>query len=116
MPLDQCTINLESGNPYLFEDYWVRHPQPALTMQPSAHLGYGVAYGHLPRLVSAIQNLHAMVGPAASSCSDHIVARGPPDLLKTTPLVTPTWPDPKGQPARQGMHCSVPAWIQEGRT
>ena len=68
VPLDRCPLNLESGNPYLFEDYWVRHPQPALTMQPSAHLGYGLAYGHLPRLVSAIQNLHAMVSPASSNC------------------------------------------------
>ena len=61
VPLGQCMMHLESGNPYLYESYWVQHPQPAMTIQPSAHMGYIAAYEHLPRLVSAIQNLHAMV-------------------------------------------------------
>ena len=71
VPLEECTINLEAGNPLLYEDYWVRHPNPALIMQPSAHMGYMTAYSPLPRLLAGIQNVHSMVGllsHAPASC------------------------------------------------
>ena len=28
------------GTPYIFEDYWLAHPEPALVVRPSYHLGY----------------------------------------------------------------------------
>ena len=79
VPLEECTIDLESGNPFLYEDYWIRHPQPALIMQPSAHMGYMTSYSPLPRLLAGIQNVHSMVGlvhhsaAASLACSQPLV-------------------------------------------
>uniref|UniRef100_A0A7S1TUR2 Alliinase C-terminal domain-containing protein n=1 Tax=Phaeomonas parva TaxID=124430 RepID=A0A7S1TUR2_9STRA len=45
VPLDECTIDATGGNPRIFEDYWVRHPEASVNIVPSEHIGYGEKLG-----------------------------------------------------------------------
>ena len=65
-----CVVEANSGTPYIFEDYWVRHPEAAVTIKASAHIGYD---HHVPRLEAAIRRLHALVGNAVVDGSMHVV-------------------------------------------
>ena len=73
------------GTPYIFEDYWLAHPEPALVVRPSYHLGYSPFEANplagsfdagvvdnlgakeiraMPRLERAVREVHALVGNA----------------------------------------------------
>ena len=56
-----CVLQLTSGTPFLFEDYWVEHPEAEITILPSDHVGYDRQH---PRLERAIRALHELVGNA----------------------------------------------------
>jgi hypothetical protein len=75
---DDCVVVSEGGTPYLFESYWVAHPEAVTTILPSYHIGYG---SHLPRLERAIRRLHEMVGNAETAGREIVVGIGSTELI-----------------------------------
>ena len=84
---DKCVVQAGSGTPFLFEDYWLAHPEAALTIRASYHLGYtpfqisaetgDAEIRALPRLEKAVRELHAMVGNAELQARRHRCASAP---------------------------------------
>ena len=73
-----CVVDSNGGSPYMFESYWVDHPEPALTVLPSYHLGYG---SRVPRLEGAIRELHALVGNAVTDGKHIVIGVGSTELI-----------------------------------
>ena len=73
-----CVVNANSGTPYLFESYWVEHPEAATTILASHHIGYG---SRMPRLEAAIRALHALVGNAATDGREIVIGIGSTELI-----------------------------------
>ena len=74
-----CVINADGGTPYIFEDYWVAHPEAQITIRPSYHIGY--SFGTLPRLERAIRELHSMTGNALTRGRYLVVGIGSTELV-----------------------------------
>jgi len=66
----ECIVNANSGTPFIFEEYWVQHPEATVSIKPSYHIGYGA---DMPRLEAAIRSLHTVVGNAVADDSVHVV-------------------------------------------
>lgn len=73
-----CMVQAGSGTPYLFEEYWIEHPEPVLEVLPSYHIGYG---DHLPRLERAIRELHRLVGNAVVDGKYMVIGIGSTELI-----------------------------------
>jgi hypothetical protein len=76
-----CVVVADSGTPYLFESYWVAHPEARTTILPSYHIGYG---SHLPRLERAIRRLHGLVGNADLDGREIVVGIGSTELISAS--------------------------------
>ena len=75
---DACVVTANSGTPYIFEEYWVRHPEARTSILPSYHIGYGY---RLPRLERAIRSLHKMVGNAEVDGREIVIGIGSTELI-----------------------------------
>ena len=73
-----CIVDANSGTPFIFEDYWVRHPEATVEILPSYHIGYG---SHMPRLEAAIRALHELVGNAETVGREVVVGIGSTELI-----------------------------------
>ena len=73
-----CVVDAGSGTPYIFEDYWVAHPEAAVTIRPSYHIGYGAT---MPRLEKVIRELHALVGNAQLDGRYVVIGIGSTELV-----------------------------------
>jgi len=65
-----CVVVANSGTPYIFEQYWVAHPEAAISIKPSYHIGYNP---DMPRLEAAIRSMHELVGNAVVDETKHVV-------------------------------------------
>lgn len=75
---DECIVTAASGTPWLFEDYWLAHPQPRLSLLPSYHLGYG---SDVPRLEAAIRKLHDLIGNYDARNQHLVIGVGSTELI-----------------------------------
>ncbi|KAK9862148.1 hypothetical protein WJX84_009171 [Apatococcus fuscideae] len=73
-----CTVDVESGSPLLFEDYWISHPEAEVRVQASYHEGYGT---QLPQLERAIRAIHAQVGNAVTDGRSIVIGMGSSQIL-----------------------------------
>ena len=73
-----CVLQLTSGTPFLFEDYWVEHPEAEITILPSDHVGYDRQH---PRLERSIRALHDLVGNAVERDRHIVVGIGSTELI-----------------------------------
>ena len=73
-----CVVQANSGTPYIFEEYWVAHPQAQTTVLPSYHIGYGA---EVPRLHRAIRALHKMTGNAEVDGREVVIGVGSTELI-----------------------------------
>lgn len=78
VPEDKCIVGAGSGTPYIFEDYWVNHPEARTTVLPSYHIGYG---SELPQLERVIRALHKMVGNAEVDGRHIVIGVGSGELI-----------------------------------
>ncbi|KAK9790345.1 hypothetical protein WJX73_007016 [Symbiochloris irregularis] len=75
-------IDSESGTPYLYERYWLQHPEAEFRLLPSDNIGYLDFPGPvLPRLEAAIIRLHAQVGNAITEGRRIVVGVGSAEVL-----------------------------------
>ena len=74
----QCVISAAGGTPFIFEDYWVDHPEAAITIKASDHIGYDHQH---PRLEAAIRALHEMMGNAVTAGKHIVVGVGSTELI-----------------------------------
>ncbi|KAK9848938.1 hypothetical protein WJX84_001268 [Apatococcus fuscideae] len=73
-----CMVNAESGSPFLFEDYWVAHPEAEVRIKPSYQEGYG---WYQPQLERAIRAIHAQVGNAVTDDRHIVIGMGSQQVL-----------------------------------
>ncbi|KAL1526784.1 hypothetical protein AB1Y20_015480 [Prymnesium parvum] len=73
-----CTVDVSSGTPYIFEDYWLQHPSAAVTITPAYHIGYGY---DMPPLEAAIRSLHDRVGNARTEGKHVVIGVGSTQLI-----------------------------------
>ena len=74
----ECVVDAGSGSPYMFESYWVRHPEARSSVLPSYHIGYGSL---LPQLEASIRELHALVGNALTDGRHIVIGVGSTELI-----------------------------------
>jgi len=80
LPLDaaECVVQAGSGTPFLFEEYWVAHPEAAIEITPFNHVGYGA---DVPRLERAIRAVHRLVGNAEVDGRHIVIGVGSTEMI-----------------------------------
>ena len=74
----ECVVQAGSGTPFLFEEYWLAHPEATVEIKPSNHVGYGA---DLERLESAIRAVHRLVGNAEVEGRHIVVGVGSTEMI-----------------------------------